>query len=259
MRTVLFHYHLFKNAGTSFDRILKQNFGTGWAGAEFDMVGNNNTRQLEAWIAETPAAQAYSTHTAVGPMPQVAGVEIIPVLFLRDPIDRIQSAYRFEKNQPVDNWGANLAKQHDLAGYVENRLARKGDRQCRNFQTARLASLMPGAGTEIDRALRALALIHSRGLIGLVDDFDASIARLFQRIQPSFPAFSWKSTKANVSKDTGERLGADLHRLLVTQNQGDFAALAAAQYLIQQTTAAMPDTLPKTAPKAEPGADVAQD
>lgn len=232
-RTVIFHYHLFKNAGTSVDRILKKNFGADWCGAEFETVGNNNTKAVEAWIAATPTAVAYSTHTAVGPPPQIDGVEIIPVIFLRDPIARIQSAYRFEKKQPVDTWGANLAKKHDLTGYVESRLARKGDRQCRNFQTARLAALVPGAGSEIDRALRALDLLQARGVIGLVEDFDASIQRLFQRIQPVFPEFSWKSVKANVSEDTGEPISQDLRRLLVAHNQADLAVLAAAKHLIQ--------------------------
>jgi Sulfotransferase family len=231
-RTVIFHYHLFKNAGTSVDRILKRNFGEAWVTAEFDSAGPTNTKAVEAWIAATPDAVAYSTHTAQGPQPQVEGVDIIPVLFLRDPISRIQSAYRFEKKQPVDTWGANLAKTHDLTGYVESRLARKGDRQCRNFQTARLAALVPGPGSEVDRALRALDLLHARGVIGLVDDFDASINRLFQRIQPVFPEFSWKSVKANVSDDSGDPISPELRRLLVAQNQADIAVLSIARQLI---------------------------
>jgi len=35
-RTILIHYHLFKNAGTSLDAVLKENFGDKWITREFD-------------------------------------------------------------------------------------------------------------------------------------------------------------------------------------------------------------------------------
>jgi hypothetical protein len=152
-RTIILHYHLFKNAGTSLDRILKQNFGDKWVTREFPQNGGNNTEMVADWIRDTPEAIAYSSHTMIGPIPEVAGVRVVSVMLLRDPIERIKSAYRFERKQQADTWGAQLAKEHDFEGYVRARLARPGDRQCRNFQTARLASLCPGDA----RALRAPA------------------------------------------------------------------------------------------------------
>jgi hypothetical protein len=53
-RTIILHYHLLKNAGTSVDPILKRNFGDKWATREFLPMGDNNTGLVEEWIRETP-------------------------------------------------------------------------------------------------------------------------------------------------------------------------------------------------------------
>jgi hypothetical protein len=42
-RKVVIHYHLFKNAGTSVDRMLKEIYGERWV----THLGGNNTPRLE--------------------------------------------------------------------------------------------------------------------------------------------------------------------------------------------------------------------
>lgn len=220
-RTVIFHYHLFKNAGTSLDRILQKNFGDRWVTAEFPMGGNNNTALVEDWIRDTPQATAYSTHTAVGPLPQVEGVEIVPVMLLRDPIARIQSAYRFERKQQADTWGAQLAKTHDFEGYVRARLDRPTDRQCRNFQCARLASLKPGDAPELDRAKTAAQQITKHGVLGKVSQFDQTLIALQHRLSNSFPEFTWEATRANTTHKDSTAQDAHLLPYLAEHNQDD--------------------------------------
>ena len=224
MRTIILHYHLFKNAGTSLDRILQKNFGDGWVTAEFEGKGGDNSGAVADWIASTPDAVAYSSHTMLGPVPQVDGVRVVPIVLLRDPIERIKSAYRFERKQQADTWGAQLAKQHDLAGYVRGRLARPKDRQCRNFQTARLASMCPGDAPELDRALQAVEILRETGVIGRVEAFDNALAQLSTRLHDSYPEFTWESTKANVSKsDSTADISDDLNGLLEESNRDDAA------------------------------------
>ncbi len=113
-RTVVLHYHLFKNAGTSLDEILKRNFGARWVTREFSMTGGDNSAELAKWITEEEDAVAFSTHTGIGPVPEVPGVRIVTIMLLRDPISRIRSAYRFERSQRADTFGARLAKETDL-------------------------------------------------------------------------------------------------------------------------------------------------
>jgi len=196
-RTVILHYHLFKNAGTSVDVILKHNFGDKWVTREFPPLGDNNAELVQEWIRETPEAIAYSSHTMMGPIPRVEGVRVVSFMLLRDPIERIKSAYRFERTQHADTWGAKLAKMHDFQGYVRARLARPGDRQCRNFQTYRLASMIPGDGMELERAKRAL---EDLTVVGRVEMFDAAIERLKEAITTAYPGFRAPRVNANRSE-----------------------------------------------------------
>ncbi len=214
-RTIILHYHLFKNAGTSVDAILKRNFPGKWVTREFPIKGENNTALVEDWIRETPDAVAYSSHTMMGPIPQVEGVRVISFMLLRDPIERIKSAYRFERTQNADTWGAQLAKEHDFEGYVRARLARQGDRQCRNFQTYRLASMMPGEGTELERAKRALAALS---VVGRVEAFDAAMGRL----KAAYPGMRYRAVKANTSAGKREvGMSEELVRMLGKLNHSD--------------------------------------
>ena len=223
-RTIILHYHLFKNAGTSVDAILKCNFGDKWVTREFPPMGGNNTALVEEWIRETPDAIAYSSHTMMGPIPQFEGVRVISFMLLRDPIERIKSAYRFERTQVADTWGAQLAKEHDFDGYVRARLARPGDRQCRNFQTYRLASMMPGEGSELERAHRALEELT---VVGRVAEFKNAIAKLLSSLQPSASdsmntEMPWK----NQSNGFKINIGTDVQLILVAANQLDFEIIA---------------------------------
>jgi len=221
-RTIILHYHLFKNAGTSLDRILRDNFGPKWVTAEFSTATGNNSPQVADWIAAHPDAVAFSTHTAMGPIPRIDGVTIVSVMLLRDPVARIRSAYRFEQKQQADTWGAELAKTNDLEGYVRARLDRPGDRQCRNFQTHRLASLIPGDEPELVRATRAMAQLS---VVGLVEEFDKMIQRLTDKLRPAFPDFRAESIRMNTTMPAPEtemdrRVGA-----LLEEVNGDDRAL----------------------------------
>ena len=109
-RTVILHYHLFKNAGTSVDQILRRNFGDRWVTREFSTAGADNSAEVADWIRANPHAVAFSTHTALGPPPLIEGVNLITVMLLRDPVARIRSVYRFERKQDADTWGTELAK-----------------------------------------------------------------------------------------------------------------------------------------------------
>ncbi len=151
MKSIILHYHYFKNAGTSVDAVLQQNFPGQWLTAEFD--GMENHIAVADWICAHPEAAAFSSHTAQFPLPEIADLRIVPIVFLRHPLDRIRSAYAFEKKQVSDNYGAKLAKQTDFSGYIRTRLDNPHDLQCRNFQTFRLARAVPGPrSSELDRA-----------------------------------------------------------------------------------------------------------
>ena len=225
MTTALFHYHLFKNAGTSLDSILKENFGSRWTTAEFPPEGGDNTKLVSSWIAENPGMAVFSSHTAMGPLPDVPGLVIIPILFLRDPIARIISAYQFEAKQTVDNIGTQLARNNDLEGYIRARLDIRNDRQCRNFHTFRLSRFLPGPDPEIVRARRAIDLLVDKGVLGFVETFDESMQRIANKIHSAFPDFKWSSVHKNISKKEETGLSKEFELILKEVNSDDYALL----------------------------------
>ncbi|WP_324689916.1 sulfotransferase family 2 domain-containing protein [Cobetia sp. D5] len=201
MRTVILHYHLFKNAGTSLDAAFKECVKPEeWVTKEFPGQPNINREQVAQWILDNPQAKVFSSHTAHLPPPKLEGIKVLPVIFLRHPIDRIASAYAFETKQGGDSFGAVLARNTDLTGYIETRLALPHDRQCRNFHMQRLAMMFgEQQGDEFTRAKKAL---EDLPFIGIVEQFTDSMARLEQWLQDEgFEDMYLKPVEKNVSRD----------------------------------------------------------
>lgn len=233
MRKVILHYHFFKNAGTSLDALLKDNFPGKWATLEFN-AGQHaaNVNHVGQWIQREKAAVAFSSHTAMLPPPKLKNVEIFPVLFVRHPIDRIVSAYAFEQKQGGDGFGAVLARNTTLKGYIEVRLSLGYDRQCRNFHVARLAQFLKGQeGDEIGLALRTLDELP---FVGLVEEFDKSVEQMAEWLAPYFPGFHAKPVAKNVTRDRAlpleqkleqvkAEIGEVLYQRLLEANMGDMA------------------------------------
>jgi|GEM_PF-422985 len=231
IRNAIVHYHLFKNAGSSVDEVLKANFPNRWVTREFsDGQQSVNIAQVGQWIEQEKDAVAFSSHTAMLPPPRLDDVQIFPIIFVRHPIDRIASVYAFERNQVSDSFGAVLARNTTLAGYIEARLSR--DRQCRNFHVAKLAQMFSGEeGDETTLAFRAL---DNLPFVGLVEKFDQSIARLAEWLSPYFPGFHAIPVARNVSRDRSipleqrlenirAEIGEEYYERLLEANRDDLA------------------------------------
>ncbi len=203
-RPLILHYHLFKNAGSSIDAMLRKNFGERWTDHEFPRKGrDNNQTALKTFLEDHPAIDAFSSHTMLLPMPRIDGRSIIPIIFVRHPLLRMRSAYGFERRQEAETRGAKLAKEHDFAGYVAALLKEPRNRQARNFQTVRFAFGTPGdAAHELDRAMTTLA---SLPFVGLVEQYDRSIARLCALVKPAFPDFEPLIVRRNADQPDDTR------------------------------------------------------
>lgn len=226
LRSIVLHYHLFKNAGTSLDAILRQNFGEAWVTQEFPQGSACNGPQVSEWIESHPQACAFSSHTMTGPLPSLDAIRAIPILMLRDPLARIRSAYLFESQQKVDTLGSRLAKAHDLNGYVMARLNFAGDRQCRNFHTTILARMTPGSEDELTRAMASITRLREIGVIGLVERFEDTMDRLAARLRPIWPSFEVRHVRVNTSDKFGHaEIGPELEATLREANAQDLKLL----------------------------------
>lgn len=228
-RPVIVHYHIFKNAGTSVDGSLRANFPASWDTLEANGPWLKPERLAQHLVAR-PWVSVFSSHTTELPVPEIPGLQIVPVLFVRHPIDRIRSIYDFERRQQVDNEGANAAKQYSFAGYVGWRLDRPRDFALEDFQTRVLARAGRGA-TLLERALDAVVRLP---FVGLVEDYPASVDKLQRVLEPHFPRIRLKVVHANATRKdaenltdrlavTRQRLGDPLYERLVDANCADLA------------------------------------
>jgi hypothetical protein len=233
-RLVILHYHLFKNAGTSVDAILKKNFGKLWEDIEFlPPSQEDHARAILKFIAEHDDLLAISSHTLFCPPPVIADTDVLPIIFVRQPLKRLRSAYDFERKQVADTAGAKLAKETDFAGYLRTRLSTSGDRSCRNFQAYRLARLLPDDGRpELERAFAALDQLP---FVGLVEEFSKSMRKLKALVQPRIPSFqdfeAWENSTSSKKHDDGrarplslqEELGEETYAMALEANRNDIA------------------------------------
>ncbi|CAA0098203.1 Uncharacterised protein [Halioglobus japonicus] len=234
MRSVILHYHLFKNAGTSLDESFKANFEADqWVTQEFPSDAHKNQKQLHKWIAQSDKARCFSSHTASLPPPKIEGVRIFPVIFLRHPIDRVASVYAFERKQGSDTYGSELARSTDLSGYVEARLSRLHDYQCRNFHVNRFAAMFPRSpGSVLERAQQAALNLP---FVGVVSRFEQSLQKLEIALRDfGFPDITLKSTQKNVSRDIDmtmderleeirDKMSPAMYQALIEANRDDIA------------------------------------
>jgi hypothetical protein len=169
------------------------------------------------------------------PVPRIDGVTVFPIVFVRHPLDRIKSAYEFERKQDATTVGALIAKEQDFAGYIRRRLAVRNDRACRDFHVARLAMAAPEAAAS--ELAKALAAVEQLPFVGLVEAFAASAQRLQQLVEPMFPEFRSFDVRTNVTaarrdrleerlEEIRQELGQESFRLVMEANQQDMVLYA---------------------------------
>ncbi len=142
-RNVLLHYHIFKTAGTSFETILRRNYGD--QHVSFDGPASASSidhATLLKVIHNNPDAHSFSSHQISLPVPTTSRLRILPVVFVRHPLLRIRSAYlhemRHHTGQPAtdlmadfDAWFNELAQGHanqlQICNLQTNLLCRQPD------------------------------------------------------------------------------------------------------------------------------------
>jgi len=238
-RPVIVHYHLFKNAGTSVDKILQQNFPETWAEVEGEGNRRITSEALLDYIRQHPHLDAVSSHTAVVSVPKVDDIEILPILFVRHPLDRIRSAYLFERQQDVQTPGAIHAKIGGFKDYLEWRLSTQNPWQIKNFHIHRLKDFYkqtPPQKTDECEA-QAFKAIEDLPMVGLVEKFDQSMAVFRDIIGVKFPEFNIFSAHENLTsnpttslKDNlaqfSDMIGVDVYKHLHALNENDFRLYA---------------------------------
>ena len=223
MRTVIVHYHIFKNSGTSFEKLLNENFG------ERHLVFDGPFRfckidqdELRKVIQHTEHL-AYSSHQINLPVPTSLDFEVEPVVFIRHPLLRIRSIYEFGRRSPESVRDGEEVLNLEFAEWVRRSqrdapgMAVLSNAQTRNvagvYRRAALQRRVAGGGFEFDiaQALRNLASVR---LLARTESFDRDVPRFEALLAERGIAFRYarhdpsNSSTENPGLSVEQRLGA---------------------------------------------------
>jgi hypothetical protein len=250
-RPVLIHYHIFKNAGTSVDWLLRKSFGDNWTTFEGQHAADvQSADRVRTFLEGRPDIVALSSHLGRPPLPWPAARAIV---FLRQPLERARSVHAFvarDATQPN-----HAVARRGFANYVRWALdSNDGGVVIRNYQVIHLstASLRAGhiyrAEATADDLGEAVRYLDAWNGVGVVSRFDDSCRVIQQALVSTFPALNLASIRLNVThaarpeeterlEEIREELGAETYARLLAANELDLSLYAHAQRLLHRRLA----------------------
>ena len=238
-RQVILHYHIFKNAGTTVESILKNNFRARFA--RFDSDDYNSTLSYEAlleFLAVHPEVVAVTSHHLRLPKPVDDRFVFHDILFLRHPVARLWSTYEFYRRSDLET--------DPLAGAAKARSAQEFFQlliddypfHSNNAQVNLLASAGGKLPSDSD-VPRAAEVIRQAPALGVAELFDESTVVAESCLGRAFRGLDFSYVAQNVSAGRPMSLDAQLERFqqhcgteifnrIITLNQLDLALVKVA-------------------------------
>ncbi len=248
---ILVHHHIFKNAGSSLDRLLAGSFGPRWTSFDTSLhVHKMGVDDLRQFLRTHPTICAVSSHRPFRLM-QMANTS--PIAMLRHPIDRAGSVFQFLRRDTSQE--DHFVACGSFADYVEWALETPGKGVAiRNYQVFHLSDAplrrdniqLESTHSDLAQARATLACCPT---FGMVRQFAAS-CRMFQLSYGRlFPGLRLSDVRENVSPDTApteadsiaatrKELGERIFARLCDANELDLELYAFARKLFEQRCAA---------------------
>ena len=233
-RPVVVHVHLFKNAGTSVEAALRELVGSDWRsfdGHESD--GIVTTSSLRELLVDEPSIRAVSSHQIRPSLDLGENICPVPIVFLRHPLDRIRSAYDFERNQGAVSESSRVASEASFSDWIEFH-REKGSSQVSNFHVMALSTIRwtetgkLKKATPQDHLQSALGFLRTLPAIGFVEDFDESLRRMNARVAAELDlgeTAPYQAPTLNISASREAALADRLERLRTDLGDDGFVAL----------------------------------
>jgi len=217
---VCVHFHIFKNAGTTLEWILKNNFSKNAISIDSDNPKDMlHFDKIAEILEKKPKTRSLSSHQFRFPVFNNERFEFISIVFLRHPIDRAISIYHFQKKRTdADRPGIVKAKELDLNGYIKWNLKTKSHRAMRNFQVLYLSDKPVESVVDENDFKIAVQRIKEIKIIGVVDKFDESLVLAEEVLKEYFPTIDLSYIRQNVSED---RKGTLMEKLEKAKNEID--------------------------------------
>lgn len=250
-RPLLIHYHIFKNAGTSFEWALEQALGRDLHRYDKPVAGGFvSSSDIVRYAGAHPDARAIASHQAAPPAPRIRGRQVLTSILIRDPIARIRSIYAFERLQISDSPGSKKAREMDFKGYVQWRL-RATPRMFLNYQVhfcchhgGKSHSLV----SQFDLK-KAIAALDGIDIVGTVERYEEWLRLAGSVLADSFepivlPCVRHNQTRSAAVQSEAEildhlvgDLGSDLAQQLLEQNELDMRLHQVADSLLSRRLA----------------------
>lgn len=246
----LIHYHIFKNAGTSFEWALQQVLDRRYRSFDSSTPRGLVAHQdIVAFSAENPEVVAISSHQAAPPAPEIAGRSVLTSILIRDPIARIRSIYVFEREQEAPTPGSLKAKEFSFRDYVEWRLKTSPSMLC-NYQVhfcTRTAE-RPAPTPDEERLKLAIAHLDQMDIVGTVARYNEWIALAENILASAFSGLTLPSAHRNATNRAAlpetaifdqlvNELGEGTAHRLVENNQLDMCLYQVADALLTRRLA----------------------
>lgn len=254
MRNVIVHYHIYKNSGTSFDSILTHNFGEKHILFDgpfpFFTISQD---QLDRIISRKRETIAFSSHQIVLPQPVSLDYKTYAALFVRNPILRIGSIYRFKKQSNDGTLTSREAVKNDFSGWIRFCLKHPQEvTHISNAQTRQIGAAFAqlplrkrsktGMLYDLETAKRNLSNVE---LLGRTEHFSEDVERFAQILSKAGIQFEIPETlHLNATEKTTQHieervqnllaeLDRELRDTLLEINQQDFSLYKFACELIK--------------------------
>jgi len=213
-KPICLHFHIFKNAGTTIDWILKKNFGKQFATLDLKKPGEIlSWEEVLSHIEEQKGVKAFSSHQIRFPLPQSDRYNFLPMIFIREPIDRAFSIYSFNKRRKDgDAMGVIKAKELSLTDYIRWNLENKKHMTMKNFQVLYLSHRDNTSEVNQNDYDSALSHFKKSPIIGLVDRLDESLVVSEEKLHQYFEKIDLSYVIQNVSPNEEDDLSKRLEK-----------------------------------------------
>lgn len=207
-KPICLHFHIFKNAGTTIDLMLERNFAEKAVRMDVDIPSDILPTELVIdYLSKNPEVKSFSSHQMRFPIPKDTNFNLLPMVFIRQPLDRIFSIYSFNKRRnDVTTIGAARAKTSTLPEYVEWQLNHKTNMSMKNFQVLYLSRDTTKIEVGLNDLNLAIQRIKECSIIGIVDRLDQSLVLAQEILRKYYPKINLSYVSQNVSKDRKDTL-----------------------------------------------------
>jgi hypothetical protein len=207
---IILHYHIFKNAGSTIEYILKNNFKDN----HHDIHGSNENSsvtlsEIEKFTHSNPTTISLTSHHLRYPVSDFENYKIIDIVYIRHPIDRLYSMFAYydkikwqtaQKLLISDNFPEFLEKILEIQPF-------NSINSQTNFFSNASDYYFPPNDLDLEKAIRYAKKVR---WLGTVDQFDKSIKTAKYFLNPIFKNLNIDYITQNTTTNPSIQLDIEL-------------------------------------------------